>query len=39
VGLKSKAFTLTESFFTVEVINFLQKKEIPFIIPCVLGGA
>lgn len=37
-GLKIKSIYLDRQFFTVEVIKYLQKKEIPFIIPCVLRG-
>lgn len=37
-GLKIKSIYLDREFFTVEVINHLQKRKIPFIIPCVLRG-
>jgi len=34
-GLKIKDFLLDRKFFTVEVINYLQKRDTHFIIPCV----
>lgn len=37
-GLKIKGLYLDREFFTVEVMNYLQKRKIPFIIPCVLRG-
>jgi len=37
-GFKIKSIYLDREFFTVEVINYLQKQNIPFIIPCVMRG-
>lgn len=37
-GLKIKSLYLDREFFTVDMINHLQKRKIPFIIPCVLRG-
>jgi len=38
MGFKIKGLYLDREFFTVEVINYLQKRKTPFIIPCVLRG-
>lgn len=38
VGLKVKSLFLDREFYTVEVINHLQRRHIPFIIPCVPRG-
>ena len=37
-GFKIKGLYLDRQFFTVDVINYLQGREIPFIMPCVLRG-
>jgi putative transposase len=37
-GVKIKSLYLDREFFTVKVIKYLQKKQVPFIIPCVLRG-
>ena len=37
-GFEVKVLYLDRQFFTVEVINYLQGEEIPFIMPCVLRG-
>jgi len=37
-GFKIKELFLDKEFFTVEVINYLQNRKIPFIIPCVKRG-
>jgi putative transposase len=37
-GFKIKSLYLDRQFFTVEVINYLQNKGIPFIVPCVPRG-
>ena len=37
-GFKIKGLYLDREFFTVEVINYLQKRKTPFIIPCVIRG-
>ena len=37
-GFKIKELLLDRQFFTVGVINYLQKREIAFIIPCVKRG-
>ena len=39
IGFKIKALYLDKEFFTVEVINYLQNRKTPFIIPCVKRGA
>jgi len=38
MGFKIKGLYLDREFFTVEVINYLQERNTPFIIPCVLRG-
>ena len=38
VGFKIKGIYLDREFFTVEVINYLQKRKTPFIMPCVMRG-
>ena len=38
IGFKIKAIYLDREFFTVEVINYLQSRKTPFIIPCVKRG-
>ena len=38
IGFKIKALYLDKKFFTIEVINYLQNKKTPFIIPCVKRG-
>jgi len=35
---KVKGLCLDREFFTVEVINYLYERQIPFIMPCVLRG-
>jgi putative transposase len=37
-GFKIKGLYLDKEFFTVEMINYLQNRKIPFIIPCVKRG-
>ncbi|MBM4241501.1 MAG: hypothetical protein FJ150_07580 [Euryarchaeota archaeon] len=38
VGLKIKGLYLDREFSTVEVINHLQEKQTPFIMPCIPRG-
>ncbi|MEG3224051.1 MAG: hypothetical protein BME94_00645 [Methanobacteriales archaeon Met13] len=38
MGLKIKELYVDQEFYTVEVINYLQERKTPFIIPCVLRG-
>ena len=38
MDLKLKHSCLDKEFFTVEVINYLQNRKTPFIIPCVKRG-
>jgi putative transposase len=38
VGFKIKGLYLDKEFFTVEMINYLQNRKTPFIIPCVKRG-
>ncbi|MDR3291112.1 MAG: hypothetical protein LBT10_03085 [Methanobrevibacter sp.] len=38
-GFKIKGLYLDREFYTVDVINYLQNREIPFIIPCVKIGS
>jgi putative transposase len=38
-GFKIKGLYLDREFYTVELINYLQNREIPFIIPCVKRGS
>ena len=37
-GFSVKGLYLDRQFYTVDVINYLQDKKIPFIIPCALRG-
>ena len=37
-GFKIKGLYLDRQFFTVEVINYLHEKQLPFIMPCVPRG-
>jgi len=37
-GFKIKELYLNREFFTVEVINYLQETQLPFIMHCVLRG-
>jgi putative transposase len=37
-GLKVRSLFLDREFYNIEVINHLQEKDIPFIIPCVARG-
>jgi len=37
-GFKINGIYLGRQFFTVEVINYLQEKQLPFIMRCVLRG-
>ena len=37
-GFKIKGLYLDKEFFTVKVINYLQNRKTPFIIPCVKRG-
>ncbi len=37
-GFQVETLYLDRGFFSVEVINHLQRREIPFIMPCVLRG-
>ncbi len=37
-GLKAGSLFLDREFYTIEVINHLQEKKVPFIIPCVASG-
>lgn len=38
MGLKVKGIFLDRGFYNIDVINHLQEKDIPFIIPCVRRG-
>ena len=38
IGFKIKGLYLDREFFTVDVINYLQERNTPFIIPCVKRG-
>jgi len=38
IGFKIKEIYLDRKLFTVEVINYLQEKQLPFIMSCVLRG-
>ena len=38
MGLKAKGIFLDREFYNIDVINHLQGKDIPFIIPCVRRG-
>lgn len=37
-GFKIKGLYMDREFFTVKVINYLQERKTPFIMPCVLRG-
>lgn len=37
-GLKAGRLYLDREFYTIDVINYLKDREIPFIIPCVARG-
>ncbi|KZX17560.1 hypothetical protein MBFIL_00970 [Methanobrevibacter filiformis] len=37
-GFKIKGIFLDREFYTIEIINYLQNRKIPFIIPCVKRG-
>jgi putative transposase len=37
-GLKVRSLFLDREFYNIDVINYLQGRDIPFIIPCVLRG-
>ncbi|KZX14417.1 ISH3 family transposase [Methanobrevibacter curvatus] len=38
-GFKIKGLYLDREFYTVELINYLQNRKIPFIIPCIKRGS
>ncbi len=38
IGLKVRCLFLDREFYTIDVINYLQEREVPFIMPCVQRG-